>query len=315
MEPTRVSDGQVLITGGSGTLGSYIINALKPTYDVVIADLERPTDVVDAKFTKLDLRQPFTISNDFEICIHLAAHVGGIQYFSKHPVENIRDNPRMTANMFDAVTDSNIKQVIYTSSSVVYQNQLEFPTSEESVANSPPPTSAYGMSKLVGELMCKAYNEQYGVKYTILRPFNLYGPKEVPDPDYAHVIPELIHKVLSGQYPVEIYGNGKQTRTFTHGSDAARAFILCIHNNNAVGETFNVSGNEEIEIKHVLELIWDLTGHTQELKITNLPAFPHDVQRRYPSNKKIKERIGWEPKIDFVIGLRETIEYIQTLRN
>jgi UDP-glucose 4-epimerase len=308
MEPTRVNDGQILITGGSGVLGSYIINSLKHEYDIVVADIEKPSDTDDIKFAKVDLRKPFVISNDFEVCIHLAAHVGGIQYFTQHPVENIRDNPRMTANMLDAAANSNLDQVIYTSSSVVYQNQREFPTPEDSVVNSPPPTSAYGMSKLFGEFMCKAYNEQFGLKYTILRPFNLFGPKETPDPDYAHVIPELIRKVLSGQFPVEIYGTGRQTRTFTHGKDAARAFLLSIRNNKAIGETFNVSGNEEMEIIHVLRLIWDLTGHTQELKVKNLPPFPHDVQRRFPSNRRIKEKIGWEPQIEFVVGLRETIE-------
>ena len=290
MEPTRISNGQILITGGSGVLGSYIVNSLRSEYDVVVADIQKPSYANGNKFIKLDLRKPFIISKDFRVCIHLAAHVGGIQYFTRHPVENIRDNPRMTANMLDAAANSNLDQIIYTSSSVVYQNQREFPTPEESVLSSPPPTSAYGMSKLFGEFMCRAYNEQFGLKYTILRPFNLYGPKEMPDPDYAHVIPELVNKVLSGQFPVEIYGTGSQTRTFTHGRDAARAFLLSINNKDAINETFNVSGNEEIEIIQVLRLIWDLTGHSNELRVKNLPPFPHDVQRRFPSNREDKRK-------------------------
>lgn len=314
MESTRITDGQILITGGSGVLGSYIVDSLKHEFDVVVADVERPSYAGDVRFAKLDLRKPFVISNDFEVCIHLAAHVGGIQYFTKHPVENIRDNPRMTANMLDAAVNSKLDQIIYTSSSVVYQNQRAFPTPEESVMNSPPPTSAYGMSKLIGEFMCGAYSEQFGLKYTILRPFNLYGPREMPDPDYAHAIPDLVRKVLSGQFPVEIYGSGRQTRTFTHGKDAARAFSLSIKNKNAINEVFNVSGNEEIEIFEVLSLIWNLTGHSNKLKVKNLIPFPHDVQRRFPSNKKIKEKIGWEPQIEFVSGLRETIDYLVDLQ-
>jgi UDP-glucose 4-epimerase len=314
MESARISNGQILITGGSGVLGSYIVNSLKDQYDVVIADVEKPSYANGIKFVKADLRKPFSISKDFQVCIHLAAHVGGIQYFTKHPVENIRDNPKMTANMLDAAVESNLDQIIYTSSSVVYQNQREFPTPEDSVMGSPPPTSAYGMSKLFGEFMCRAYNEQFGLKYTILRPFNLYGPKEIPDPDYAHAIPELVHKVLSGQFPIEIYGTGRQTRTFTHGRDAARAFLLSIQNKSAINETFNVSGNEEIAIIQVLRLIWEITGHSNELQVRNLPSFPHDVQRRFPSNKKIKERIAWEPQIEFKEGLRETIDYIRQLK-
>jgi UDP-glucose 4-epimerase len=310
LESPKINNGKILITGGSGVIGNYIVESLKQEFDIVIADIVRP-EIDDIKFVKVDLREPFSLSEDFEVCIHLAAYVGGIQYFTKHPVENIRDNPKMTANMLDAAVNSKLNHVIFTSSSIIYQHQTEFPTYEESVLRSPPPSSAYGMSKLVGEYLCKAYNEQFGLKYTILRPFNIYGPKEAPDPDYAHVIPELVRKVLSGQFPVEIYGTGNQTRTFTHGKDAARAYLLSIKNKNAINETFNVSGNEEIKIIDVLRLIWNMTGHMQELKIKQLPPFPHDVQRRFPSNQKIVERLNWRPHISFQDGLLETIEWIK----
>ncbi|MGI0009809.1 MAG: NAD-dependent epimerase/dehydratase family protein, partial [Nitrosopumilaceae archaeon] len=242
----EIKGGQVLITGGSGVIGSYVIDSLKDEFDVVAVDKVKPEG--DVKFVNVNLLEPFSISKDFEVCIHLAALVGGIQFFTKHPVENLRDNLRMVSNLLDAVINSKVNHVIYTSSSVVYQHQTQFPTHEESVDNSPPSTSAYGMSKLVGEHLCKAYNEQFGLNYTVLRPFNAYGPREAPDPEYAHVIPELIRKVLSGNYPVEIYGSGKQTRTFTHGKDIGRAYYLTIKNKNSINETFNVSGNDEIQI-------------------------------------------------------------------
>lgn len=310
MESPRINNGKILITGGSGVLGNYIVELLRQEYEIVIADIVRP-EIDDIKFVKVDLRKPFSLSEDFEVCIHLAAYVGGIQYFTKHPVENIRDNPKMTANMLDAAVNSKLNHVIFTSSSIIYQHQTEFPTNEESVLRSPPPSSAYGMSKLVGEYLCKAYNEQFGLKYTILRPFNIYGPKEAPDPEYAHVIPELVRKVLSGQFPIELYGTGNQTRTFTNGKDAAHAYLLSIKNKNAINETFNVSGNEEIKIIEVLRLIWNMTGHMQELKIKHLPPFPHDVQRRFPSNQKILEKLNWRPHISFKDGLLETIEWIK----
>jgi UDP-glucose 4-epimerase len=311
MYPETISDGQILITGGSGALGSYIIEELlNDDFDIVVADIVKP-QVHDVKFVKVDLTKPFSLSNDFHVCIHLAAYVGGIQFFSKHPVENIRDNPRMTANLLDAAVNSKLRHVIYTSSSVVYQYQTEFPTTEESVFRSPPPSSGYGMSKLVGEYLCKAYNEQFGLNYTILRPFNLYGPKENPDPEYAHVIPELVNKVLSSQFPVEIYGSGNQTRTFTHGRDASRAYLSSITNKNAINETFNISGNEEIKIIELLSMIWRMTGHTKELKTKQLPPFPHDVERRFPSNRKAYQKLNWQPRISFEQGLSETIEWIR----
>jgi UDP-glucose 4-epimerase len=284
---------------------------LKDEFDIVVVDLAKPT--TDVKFVKQDLRESFSISKDFEVCIHLAALVGGIQFFTKHPVENIRDNPRMTANLLDACINSKIQQVIYTSSSAVYQHTTQFPTPEDAIYNSPPPMSPYGMSKLIGEYLCRAYNEQYGLSYTALRLFNVYGPIEGPDPEYAHVIPQLTKKVLFGQFPVEIYGSGDQTRTFTHGKDVAEAYRLSIKNRDAASnESFNVSGNEEIRIIDLLKLIWRITGHKDnQLKTKHLPSFPHDVLRRCPSNKKIYEKLGWRPAISFNDGLRETIEFIQ----
>ena len=305
----EIKGGQVLITGGSGVIGSYVIDALKEEFDIVVADRTRPEEHV--KFVNVDLTEPFSISKDFEACIHLAAFVGGIQFFTKHPVENLRDNPRMVSNLLDAVINSKVNHVIYTSSSVVYQHQTQFPTPEESVNDSSPPTSAYGMSKLVGEHLCKAYHEQFGLNFTVLRPFNAYGPREAPDPEYAHVIPELIRKVLSGQYPVDLYGSGEQTRTFTHGKDIGRAFYLAMKNKNSINETFNVAGNEEIKIIEVLRKIWKMSGHKEELKINQLEPFPHDVPRRFPSNKKIYEKLGWKPQVSFDDGLLETMEWIK----
>lgn len=293
-------------------VGSFLIEEMTKKFDVTVADLHKP-ESNRVKYVKIDLRKPFSVSNDFEIGIHLGAIVGGIEYFPKHPVENMRDNPRMTTNFLDAVVNSNISQIIYASSSSIYENQNGFPTEEDFVNKSPPPVSPYGMSKLIGEYLCKAYNQQFGVSYTILRPSNVYGPKEFPDPGYARVIPQLIKKVLSGQYPVEIYGSGQQTRTFTHGRDVSRAFLKSMYNKNAFNETFNVAGDEEIKIKEVLELIWQIVGITKKLKVKNLHDLPHDVLRRFPSNKKIKKKLNWKPEISLEQGLRETVTWLSNL--
>ena len=310
-ETPHIEGGEILVTGGGGFIGSYVIDILKNKYDLVIVDNIKPISN-DVKFYQIDLCNPFSISKDFDTCIHLAGIVGGIQYFTKHPVENIRDNPRITANVFDACINSGIKHVIYTSSSVVYQYQTNFPTMEAEVYNSPPPSSAYGLSKLIGEQFCKSYHEQYGIDYTILRPFNAYGPREAPDMEYAHVIPQLIKKVLNKQYPVEIYGSGEQTRTFTYGTDIAMAYKLCLENKTAINEIFNVAGDEELRIIDVLQMIWEKTGQSKELKIKNLPPFKDDVQRRFPSNLKIKEKLDWKPQISFGKGLEMTIEWIKS---
>jgi nucleoside-diphosphate-sugar epimerase len=309
MDSQKIGNGQLLITGGSGFIGSYIINLLKKEFDIVVADRFKPQS--DTRYVKVDLTKPFSLTNDIKVCIHLAAHVGGIQYFTKHPVENLRNNPVMTSNLLDAAINASVKQVIYTSTSAVYEHASTFPSAEESAAHSPPPSQPYGFSKLVGEYLCKAYNEQFGLKYTILRLSGVYGPGEDPDPEYGHVIPHLIRKVLSGQFPVEIYGTGEQTRTFTHGEDTARAFHYSIKNKNSINDTFNVCGNEEIKINELLQLIWTITGHKEELKVKHLPPFPHDIKRRFLSNRKINEKLDWKPLISFRRGLTETIEWMR----
>lgn len=307
----QIHGGEILVTGGSGFIGRYVIEALTNEYDVVVADIAKPSIKNKIHFVKTDIRKPFSLSRDIKFCIHLAGFVGGIQYFTSHPVENIRDNPKMTGNVFDACINGDVEHVIFTSSSVVYQHQKKFPTKEEDVETSPPPSSAYGLSKLVGEYFCKAYHEQFGLNFTVLRPFNAYGPGEAPDPDYAHVIPHLIKKVLSQQYPVEIYGSGNQTRTFTYGTDIGRAFKMCIKNKDSLNNTFNVAGNVELKIIDVLRKIWEMTGQKKKLRIKKFPPLEDDVQRRFPSNKKINKLLGWKPEISFEEGLSNTIQWIK----
>jgi len=301
--------GKILITGGSGFIGGYLINQLKREHDVTVIDKNPPKYRVD--YIIHDLRKTFKIDKSFDICIQLASIVGGIQYFRSHPAENVHDNSLILSNVFEACVNSNIGKVIYASSSVVYQYAKIFPTPEEETERIPPPSSAYGLTKFLGEYFCKSYYQEYGLKYTILRPFNAYGPGEPPDMDYAHVIPQLIRKVFTGQYPVPIYGSGEQTRCFTYGSDIAEAFELSLYNKAAENQIFNVSSDEEIRIIDLLQKIWDKTKQTRSLKVKHLPSFPEDVIRRYPTSEKIMKALGWKPKISLDVGLTRSIAWIK----
>ena len=110
---------------------------------------------------------------------------------------------------------------------------------------------------------------------------------------------------------MKIYGTGEQTRTFTHGKDTAQAFVYSIKNKNAVNDTFNVCGNEEIKINELLRLIWTMMGHKEELRVKHLPSFPYDIKRRFLSNRRINEKLGWKPLISLNRGLAETIEWMR----
>ena len=142
---------------------------------------------------------------------------------------------------------------MYVSSSMVFERAELFPTPEEYLPDCPVPLSAYGFSKLTGEVYCRAAHEEHGLPYTICRPFNAYGPGEVPDaePGIAHAVPDLIEKVLSGQRPLQIFGSGEQTRTLTHVDDIADGIVTAMGSPAGLNEDFNISASRELTVAEI----------------------------------------------------------------
>ena len=190
---------------------------------------------------------------------------------------------------------------------MVFERATEFPTAESHLEACPPPRSAYGFSKLSGEVYTRAAHDQHGLRYTICRPFNAYGPGELPDPDepgIAHAVPDLIAKVLAGQRPLQIFGSGEQTRTLTHVDDIADGIVTAMASPAGENEDFNISASEE----HTVAEIAALSGRPAariplELRFEHLPSFEVDVQRRWPSVEKARQLLGWESRIDLRDGL------------
>jgi UDP-glucose 4-epimerase len=203
---------------------------------------------------------------------------------------------------------------VYVSSSMVFENATEFPTTEEHVRTCPAPWSAYGFSKLAGEVYCRALHDEHGLRYTICRPFNAYGPGELPDdePGIAHAVPDLIRKALSGQHPLEIFGSGHQTRTLTHVDDIADGIVTAMAHPAGENEDFNISASDERTIAEVAELIWAACGRDPaDFELKHLPSFEVDVQRRWPSVEKARRMLGWEARVDLRDGIRDTVEWLR----
>jgi nucleoside-diphosphate-sugar epimerase len=243
---------------------------------------------------------------DTDVVFLLASKIGGIGYFHKHAGEIIDVNTRILLNMLNVARRADTERVLYISSSMVFERANIFPTPEWSLEKIPMPITSYGFSKLIGERFCGAFWEEYGLKYTILRPFNCVGPREYPEeePGMSHVIPDLTKKILNGEYPLEIYGDGSQTRCFTNVKDATRAFVLAMKERKAECEDFNIGNPEETRIKDLARTLWEICGREEFFKLKHLPPFKHDVQRRVPDITKAREVLGWEPKIP----LRKTLE-------
>jgi nucleoside-diphosphate-sugar epimerase len=311
---------RILVTGGAGFIGSRVaVKLVERGASVrVVDDLSKGeaanlAEVLSGiEFIQDDLLDRETARQclkGVDVCFHFAAKIGGIGFFHRYPATSIRDNTLMNLNLWDAAKEAGPKMVCV-SSSMVFERTSVFPTPEIAVESSPPPLTGYGFSKLVAEYISRTYYEEFSVPYVIVRPFNAYGPGEMPG-DYvglAHVIPDLINKVLSGQYPLEILGSGKQLRSYTYVDDVAEGIIFVAERVEA--DDFNIGAGGETNVIELAKMIWNISGRKETIKFRHLPPLKYDVQRRVPDVSKVRG-LGWQAKIPLEEGLRNTIQWFK----
>ncbi len=312
---------RVLVTGGAGTIGAAVVRRLvrDPAWDVRVSDQrEAPAWMREScEVHTGDLRVVEEAATAVEGCshvIHLAAIVGGIANFHKLPHTLLEVNTGLYNGVFRAALGARVERLVYVSSSMVFERATEFPTTEEHVWECAAPWSAYGFSKLAGEAYCRALHDEHELPFTICRPFNAYGPGEVPDaePGIAHAVPDLIRKVLSGQQPLQIFGSGEQTRTLTHVDDIADGIVCAMAHPAGENEDFNVSASDERTVAEIARVIWEACGEDpDEFALEHLPSFAVDVQRRWPSVEKAKRLLGWEAQIGLAEGIAGTVEWLR----
>jgi UDP-glucose 4-epimerase len=312
---------RVLVTGGAGTIGAAVVRRLlrDGDWEVRVSDQREAPDWMasSCEIHRGDLRLAGEAGRAMSGCshlIHLAAIVGGIANFHKLPHTLLEVNAGLYNSVFHAALEERIERLLYVSSSMVFERATVFPTPEEHVRECPAPWSAYGFSKLAGEVWCRALNDEHGLPYTICRPFNAYGPGELPDaePGIAHAVPDLIRKVLSGQRPLEIFGTGEQTRTLTHVDDIADAIVTALGHPAAENEDFNVSASDERTIADIARIVWEACGRDpSEFELRHLPSFEVDVQRRWPSVEKAERLLGWRARVDLEAGIADTVRWLR----
>lgn len=313
---------RILVTGGAGFIGSEVVSQLlKKGYKVRVADdLSKKEAKVpkSCEFLQIDLTNKeasLKAMKGVDYCIHLAAKIGGIGYFHKYPATILSENNKMYSAVFEAAVKTKIERIIYLSSSMVFESTKTFPSKETDLSKIPPPISAYGFSKLVGEWYAKSFYDQFGLKYTIIRPFNAYGINERPEEEigYAHVIPDLIKKILSGQHPLELLGNGKQTRCFTHVSDIAKAIILAMESAKAENQDFNIGSEKEVKMIDLARLLWKKCNVTKPFKVKYVTGFKYDIKRRVPSSKKARTILKWKSEKTLENELPTIINWIKSI--
>jgi UDP-glucose 4-epimerase len=313
---------RVLVTGGVGTIGTAVVKHLVADggYEVRVSDqrtapqwMREACEVHTGDLRVLD--EARTAMKDCSHVLHLAAIVGGIGNFHKLPHTLTEVNNALYNAIFRAALDVGVDRFVYVSSSMVFERAEEFPTIEEYIASTPTPLSAYGFSKLTGEVYCRAAHDEHGLPYTICRPFNAYGPGEMPEdePGIAHAVPDLITKVLSGQKPLQIFGSGEQTRTLTHVDDIAEGVIAAMSSPAGLNEDFNISASQELTVAEIARIIWEQCGEDpEEFELEHLSSFTVDVQRRWPSVEKAKRMLGWEARIAVEDGIADTVAWLRS---
>jgi len=325
----------VLITGSQGFLGSYICRELlSKGYKVIGVDnyskygkIIRSHDnhenfkLLELDLVDQDIQDEIWVSckPDFIICC--AAMIGGIGYFHKYAYDLLAVNERILATTFDKAIKckSTLKRIIVLSSSMVFENTDIFPTPEESIKSCPPPFSTYGFQKLSSEYFAKGAYEQYGINYTIIRPFNCVGVgehffgEESEKLNMGHVLPSLVYKVLSGQSPLEILGDGNQIRCYTNGLDFARGVRLVIESDKAINEDFNISTAKSLSILELAKIIWTKIRGLEKFSYKSLPPFIHDVQTRVADVEKAKKLLGFEAEISIEDSIDEVISNVRKM--
>jgi UDP-glucose 4-epimerase len=256
-----------------------------------------------------------------------AAMIGGISYFHEFAYELLAENERVLAATFDAAIAAfrkgHLAKIDVISSSMVYESANLFPTPEGAQLTSPPPISTYGFQKLSSEYFARGAWEQHRLPYTIIRPFNCVGIGErraLRDSAVmsgnvklalSHVVPDLVQKVLRGQDPLHVLGNGGQVRHYTYGGDLARGIRLCLEHPAARNEDFNLSTARSTTVLELAELIWHkVKGPEVPLRVVHDEPFAHDVQRRVPDVRKAATVLGFEATTSLEEMLDEVIPWI-----
>ena len=328
---------RVLLSGSAGFIGGYIVEELlNRGHEVVGIDNYSKYGRVaksyddDPRYTFVegdctDVALMTTLCSDVDHFIAGAALIGGITYFHAYAYDLLATNERIMASSCDAALKAyargagRLKKVTYLSSSMVFESTPHWPSAEGDERRIPPPLSSYGFQKLAVEYFAKAAFDQYGLPYTIVRPFNCVGIGESRalgehqvlsgnvELAMSHVVPDIVQKIVKGQDPLHILGEGHQVRHYTYGADLAAGIVTCMEHEAALNEDFNISTAESTTVLALAEMIWDKVHQgAKPFSYVSDTAYEYDVQKRVPDVSKAKSLLGYEAKT----GLSDMLDIV-----
>ncbi len=314
---------RVLVTGGAGFIGSHLCEALvKRGHEVVCFDnffrgkrenIEHLIEDYHFELVQGDIRNYNDVKKEVENCdvVHHLAAINGTKYFYDEPILITDVNINGTLNVLKASMESNVKRVTFASSPEIYGLPNKIPTPEDALCIFDNPTvtlrHSYSTSKYLGDIMALGFHKKYGLPVAALRYFNIYGPRLIGT-EYGQVVSIFMENALNGK-PLEIFGNGKQTRSFTYVTDAVEATIRAQEAPKAVGQALNIGVQRETTVLELAKKIVKVTK--SKSKIIHRDALPGDAKRRCPDNTKTKKILGWQAKVSLDDGLKKTLEWFK----
>lgn len=318
---TDISDKRILVTGGAGFIGSNIVEyLLHHGVQVVVLDnlatgnlnnIEPFLKHPKFKFIEGDIRQYddcIGACKNIDIVCHQAA-IGSVPRSVKDPITTNNVNINGFVNMLFAAKESNIKRFVYASSSSVYGDEKTLPKIENRIGN---PLSPYAVTKFANEVYANVFAKTYGMELVGLRYFNIFGPKQDPNGEYAAVMPLFIKALINDEAPY-INGDGEQTRDFTYIHNAVQANVLAMftQNTQALNQAYNIAVGDRFSINYMYQAIQKYLGKS-------IPAIHReprvgDIRDSQADISKAKSLLGYNPKYTFGKGLPDTIEYFKSI--
>ncbi len=302
-----------LVTGGAGFIGSHLVAALLERGDRVrvldnfstgrrenLTPFLGKIDLIEGDLRSLDDCR--RACRDIEFILHEGA-VPSVPRSVEEPVMTHQSNVDGTFNILEAARLAKCRRVIYAASSSAYGDTPTLPKHEEIL---PQPLSPYGVHKLAGEFYCRAYYECFGLETLSLRYFNVFGPRQDPKSQYAAAIPAFVTAILAGKAPT-IYGDGEQTRDFTHVANVVHANLLAARASKTAGQVVNIACGERVSINRIVARINEHLGTS--IKPLYAPARPGDVRDSLADIRLARQLIGFEPPVSFDEGLARTIDW------
>jgi GDP-L-fucose synthase len=297
---------RVLVTGGSGFLGTALVRFLRQ---------EGCVDIGIPRSRTQDLRSLENckhVVRNRDIVFHLAANVGGIGYNQEKPGELFYDNITMGVQIMEAARDARVEKVVAVGTICSYPCYTPAPFREENIWNGyPEQTNApYGLAKKMLLVQSQAYRQQYGFNSIVIFPTNLYGPGDKFDPRNSHVIPALIQNIhdamSSGRDKIVVWGDGSPTREFLYVEDAAKALVMAAESYNN-SDPVNIGSGEEISIKNLTQMISEVMGFHGSVEWDR--SRPNGQPRRYVDSTKALAEFGFKAQVPLSEGLRKTIDW------